>query len=289
MANWIPEIWSSDIQEAVEFAQVVEKRVNNDYEGEIANMGDTVNIQTSTNYTANTKSAGTDVTFETHTHPQVVLSINTHQYAAFRVEKIGEKQAMPGWRQRQTKKLGYSLARAREVTLTALFDAFADNGTIGTLGTELTDSDYLSAWQKLAEAGAIDNMGEAEEELSIFLSPAAVAAALKIEKFTNQDFGADEGAIKKASIGMIYQGRVFMSNLLESDASGQHDCAFIHRDILTIAVQAKPSVYSDFIIEAISTAVVSDQIYGVKELTRPGESAANVTLTDNFGCYLATV
>ncbi len=288
-ANWIPEIWSSDIQDAVEFAQVIEKRVNNEYEGEIANMGDTVNIQTSTNYTANTKSASTDVTFEVHTHPQLQLSINTQQYAAFRVEKMAEKQSMPGWRQKQTKKLGYTLARAREVGLSAIFDGFADNGTIGTAGTELTDADYLAAWQKLAEAGAIDNMGEAEEALSIFLSPAAVAAALKIEKFTNQDFGADEGAIKKASIGMIYQGRVFMSNLLESDAAGQHDCAFIHRDILTIAVQSKPSVYSDFIIEAISTAVVSDQIYGLRELTRPGESAANVTLTDNFGVYLATV
>ncbi len=288
-ANWIPEIWSSDVQEAVEFAQVIEKRVNREYEGEVSSMGDTVNIQTTTNYTANTKSAATDVVFETHTHPQLALLINIHQYSAFRVEKIAEKQAMPGWRERQTRKLGYALARAREVTLSALFDGFADNGTIGSLGTELTDADYLSAWQKLAEAGAIDNMGEADEALSIFLSPAAVAAALKIEKFTNQDFGADEGAIKKASIGMIYQGRVFMSNLLEADAAGQHDCAFIHRDALTIAVQAKPNVYSDFIIEAISTAVVSDQIYGARELTRPGESAANVTLTDNFGVYLATV
>ena len=80
-----------------------------------------------------------------------------------------------------------------------------------------------------------------------------------------------------------------MSNLLESDAAGQADCAFMHRDALTIAVQTKPTVYSDFIIEAISTAVVADNIYGARELTRPGESAANVTLTDNFGVYLATV
>ena len=93
----------------------------------------------------------------------------------------------------------------------------------------------------------------------------------------------------QAAIGMLYGGRVFMSNLLESDAAGQHDCAFIHRDILTIAVQAKPEINRDFIIEALSDAVVADQIYGVKELSRPGESAANVTLTDNYGVYLATV
>ena len=181
IANWIPEIWAQKIQAAVEFSQVVEKRVNSDYEGEVKNMADTVNIQTSTNYTANTKSAATDVVFETHTHPQLALSINTHQYAAFRVEKISEKQAMPGWRERQVRKLAYALVRAREVTLTGLFDAFADNTTIGTLGQELTDSDYLTAWTKLATAGAIENMGQAEEDISIFLSPGAVAAALKIE------------------------------------------------------------------------------------------------------------
>lgn len=287
-ANWIPELWSNNTQESVEFAAVIAKRVNSEYEGEIKAFGDTVNIQTVSNYTANTKSAATDVTFETHTTPQVVLVIDKHQYAAFRVEKIAEKQAMPGWREKNTKKLGYSLARAREVALSGLFDAFADNGTIGTLGIELTDSDYLTAWQKLAEAGALD-MGDSGDDVSVFLSPAAVAAALKIDKFTSREFGADEGAIKQATIGMLYGGRVFMSNLLESDATGQHDCAFMHRDALTIAVQSKPNVASDFIIEAISDAVVADQIYGVKELSRPGESAANVTLTDNFGVYLASV
>lgn len=288
VANWVPELWSNDAQEAVEFAQVIGKRVNNDYEGEIKNFGDTVNIQTVSNYTANTKSAATDVTFETHTTPQVILVINAHQYAAFRVEKIAEKQAMPGWRERNTKKLGYALARAGEVALSALFDGFTDNGTIGTLGTELTDSDYLTAWTKLAEAGALD-MGESGDDISVFLSPAAVAAALKIDKFTNKDFGADDGAIKQAAIGMLYGGRVFMSNLLEADAAGQHDCAFMHRDALTYATQSKPTVQTDFIIAALSDAVVADRIYGVKELSRPGESAANVTLSDAFGVYMASV
>ena len=133
-ANFIPEHWSMKTQDAVEFASVVQKRVNTDYEGEIRQMGDIVNITSLSNYTANTKSANTEVTFEALTHPTQQLTINTHQYAAIRVEKIAEKQAMPGYQDRQTRKMGYALARAQEVALTALFDGFSTNGTVGTLG-----------------------------------------------------------------------------------------------------------------------------------------------------------
>ena len=152
----------------------------------------------------------------------------------------------------------------------------------------MADADYLTAWQKLAEAGALE-MGEPENDISLFLSPAAVAAALKIEKFPSRDFGADADAITRAAIGMLYGAKVFMSNLLESDAAGQHDCTMMHRDVLTIAVQSKPTFDQDKIIEHLATAIVCDVIYGVKELTRPGEGAANVTLSDDHGVYLATV
>ncbi len=287
-ANFIPELWSNKTQDAVELKTMVTKRVNRDYEGEIKAMGDTVNITGSSNYTANTKSANAEISLEALTHPTQQLLIDKCLYAAVRLEDWAEKQAMPGYRDAQTKKLGYALARKMDVDLTALFDGFSDNGTIGTAGVELSESDYLTARQKLMEAGAIED-GQIEQDCSIFLSPAAFVAALKIDKFVHEDYGASGDAVTHAKIPYIFGIPVYVSNLLESDAAGQHDCAMIHKDILTLAAQVAPKVETDRMITWIADVVLCWDLYGVKELTRPGESATNVTLTDNFGVYMASV
>jgi hypothetical protein len=288
-ANFIPEHWSNKTQDAVEFATVIKPRVNNDYEGDIKSMGDVVNITGSSNYTAVAKSVNTEIDIEALTHPTQQLVIDTCLYAAIRLEDWAEKQALPGYRDAQTKKLGYALARRMDVDLAGLFDGFSTNGTIGSAGVELSDSDYLLARQKLMEAGAI-MQGQVESDCSIFLSPAAYVAALKIDKFVMyDDYGAPKDAVTKANIPMIYGIPVYVSNLLESDAAGQHDCAMIHRDALSIATQVTPHVESDRMLNWIADVIVAWDLYGVKELTRPGEGAANVTLSDNFGVYLATV
>lgn len=287
-ANWIPEFWSSKTQDAVEFKCKIKPRVNTEYEGEIKAMGDIVNITGSSNYTAVAKSVNTAIDFEAITHPTQQLTIDTCLYASLRLEDWAEKQAMPGYRDKQTKKLGYALARRMDVDLAGLFDGFGDNGTIGTLGVELSESDYLTARQKLMEAGAIDD-GMIESDCTIMLSPAAFVAALKIDRFVSRDFVPESDGVSKASLPYIYGMPVFVSNLLEADAAGQHDCAMFHKDALAMAVQVAPHVESDRVINHIADAIVAWDLYGKKELTRPGESAANVTLSDNFGCYLATV
>lgn len=285
-ANAIPEFWSNKTQDAVEHETVIKPRFNNEYEGEIKAMGDIVNITGYSNYTAVAKTVNTAIDFEALTHPTQQLTIDTCLYAAVRLEDWAEKQAMPGYREAQTNKMGYALARRFDVDLAGLFDGFSTNGTIGTLGVELSEADFLLAWQKLVEAGALK---DGDNECSIFLSPGAYAGALKMDKFVSRDYGAAADAVTRANIGRIYDMPVYVSNLLEADAAGQHDCFAGHKDALAIATQVAPHVESDRVINHIADAIVCWDLYGVKELTRPGESAANVTLQDNFGCYLATV
>lgn len=292
VANWIPQWWAKKAQVAVEFAQVIAPRVNREYEGEVKGYGDRVYINTLSNYIARDKAADTDVTFDANQNGRVTLTVNKHKYAAVRIEKFGEKQSLPGFRAQTIKKLSYPLARVKDTDLSALFDGFADNGTIGSAGVELTENDYFSAWTKLAEAGVLED-GETSDSVTIFLSPAALAAMLKLDRFASRDFNPNANAMERAHVGnYALGGRIMMSNLLESDATGQHDCAFMHKDALAMAEQMAVEVESDFIIEAISTAVVAHTSYGVVELTRPvegGGAALNVTLTDSRGVYLATV
>lgn len=285
-ANYIPELWEMGATDAVQFKQVIAKRVNREFEGTIADMGDTVNIPSMSNFTAVDKTTNTDLDAEAFTHPVQQLVINKHKAVALKLERFAERQAMPGYREKLSGRLGYPIARVMETDLSALFDGFSTNGTIGTPGTEIGIANYRAAWQKLVEAGAIEE-AMTDEDTSIFLSPGEYAAALAEEVLTSKDYGDNGDAISKAALGAIFGSRVFLSNLLESDATGQHDNAWIHKNVLTLAVQQKVRVETDYRPMAIATEMVADSIYGLKELTRPGESNANVTLSDNFGVYMA--
>jgi hypothetical protein len=285
-ANYIPELWALGATDAVQFKQVIAKRVNREFEGEIKDMGDTVNIPSMSNFTAVDKTTNTDLDAEAFTHPVQQLVINKHKAVAVKIERFAERQAMPGYREKITRRLGYPIARVMETDLSALFDGFSTNGTVGTAGQELGISNYRTAWTNLVTAGAIEE-AMTDEDTSIFLSPGEYAAALSQEVLISKDYGDNGDAISKAALGAIFGSRVFLSNLLESDGAGQHDNAWINKNVLTLAVQQAVRVETDYRPMAIATEIVADAIYGVKELTRPGESNANVTLTDNFGQYLA--
>lgn len=288
-ANFIPEMWSNDCLVAVEYALVLTKLVCRDYEGEIADMGDTVHVPHVNNYTAKTKASGVanPVEFEAITHGVTNIIIDTHQYAAFQAEKFALKQAMPGFREKQTRKLGYALGRAADVAVANLFDDVTAS-IVGAYGVELTDGDYLDAWTKLATAGAVEE-AEANSDVYVCLSAEGYAAALRVEKFINRDYGRGGDGVSKAHVGMVYGSETYMSNLLVSPAAGQHACSFFHKMAFCLAMQAKPQVDSDKIIEQIATAVVADQIYGKVVLTRPVETPGSASTTDNFAVLLRTV
>jgi hypothetical protein len=278
-------LWALGATDAVQYKQVIAKRVNREFEGVIADMGDTVNIPSMSNFTAVDKTTNTDLEAEAFTHPVQQLVINKHKAVAVKIERFGERQAMPGYREKISSRLGYPIARVMETDLSALFDGFTGNTAVGTAGQEIGIANYRTAWKNLVEAGAIEE-AMTDEDTSIFLSPGEYAAALSQEVLISKDYGDNGDAISKAALGAIFGSRVFLSNLLESDGAGQHDNAWIHKNALTLAVQQKVRVETDYRPMAIATEVVADCIYGFKELTRPGESNANVTLGDLFGQYM---
>lgn len=286
-ANYTPELWRLGATDAVEYKQVIAKRVNRDFEGDIKDMGDAVNIPSMSNFTAVDKTTNVDLEAEAFTHPVQQLSINKHKAVAVKIERFAERQAMPGYRERVTKRLGYPIARVMETDLSALFVSFSTNGTVGTLGSEIGIANYRTAWGNLVRAGAIEE-AMTDEDTSIFLSPGEYAAALAEDVLTSKDYGDNGDAISKAALGAIFGTRVFLSNLLTTNGAGK-DMAWIHKDVLTLAVRQQVRVESDYRPMAIATELVADAIYGFRELTRPGESNANISLTDNFGQYLAGV
>jgi len=288
-AKFIGQVWSDGCLEAIEFASLLQKRVVRDYEGDIKKSGNTVHIPRLSNLPTQTKTAATDITFTAITEGEQVLTVSTHEYAAFQLESIVQVQSNYDLLTKYQKKIGYALARGREVTLATLVSGFTQ--TVGTLGVELTADDYNSAWSLLAQAGLLEASPDPGDEFTIALSAQAYAAILKVDTFVNQDYNPANGgaAISRAKIGDIFGAPVFMSNLLVVPAAGQHNALMFHKSHLALAVQHEVPVKSMYMIQALSDAVVGHNIYGSMELSFPPETPGGGAATDNRGVWLKTV
>jgi len=288
--KFIGEVWSDGVLDAVEFAALIQTRCTREYEGVIKKGGDTVHVPRLSNLTTGVKAAGVDVSFEAITETEQTLTIATHEYAAFKLESIVQVQSNYDLMAKYQKKLGYALARGREVTLAGLISGLAAGQTLGTLGVELVADDFNAAWLLLAQAGLLESSPDPGSDFTLLLSPNAYAGILKTDVFINSDYNGDSSgkAITRAQVGSIYGANVFMSNLTKVNGVG-HDCALFHRSCFALAVQNEVPVKAMYIIESLADAVVAHNIYGTTTLSYPPETPGGGAAVANRGVWLKTV
>jgi hypothetical protein len=282
VANFTPEVWATECAKASENAAVIAPRVNRRLE-KVMKMGDTVHVPTLSNLTANTKSANTAVDWQAITETVTDVSVQTQKYTAMLHEDIGMIQANQDTFELYSKKAAYPLRRAIEVGIAAIFDGLSQ--TSGSAGVEFVWDDFVYAFQLVNEAGLMMAAADPDNDFSWFLSPAAWAGCLKLDVFINGDYGS-KGAVASGKVNTALGAPVFMSNLLESDATGQHDNAFFHRDQFVLVEQEEPKVESDRIIEHIGDAMVAHTIYGFAEMGFPPEAGGGGAAVDTRGVLM---
>ncbi len=281
---WMSTELATFTLDAVEFAAKMQTRVNKRLESvqpaQTIYVGRKSNLTTSTkvNLVANT------ILYEAITENAQTVTVSTVEYAAFLVEDPAQAVIRFDVAEAYGKKIGYALTRGREVTLAALVASLSQ--TVGTLASELNETHYLAAHQKLLEAGITGDDGQdVDGETSIFLSPAAWIDALQVDAFVNRQYNTSGNAIQRARIGNIYGHPVFVSNLVTSNSSG-HDNVLFQRDCFALVVNKEVPVRSQWDITHIAQAVVGWNLYGAAELDYPPETPGGAAATDARGVWL---
>jgi hypothetical protein len=133
ITNFQPEIWSQRILQAFDKNFVVKNRCNRNYEGEIQQMGDTVNIQSVTAPSVSTAyAAGSTVSGAANlTDAQTVLNINKTRTFNIFVDDIDRAQSMPGLMDEGMRKAGVAVANSIDTYLAGLYTA-AKASSVGT-------------------------------------------------------------------------------------------------------------------------------------------------------------
>lgn len=279
-ANFIPEIWSTDVSDAVQANTVLMDLVDRKYESEMRH-GDVIHIQDSSNPAVRIKAEDTSATWANITETQQNITINRQAYVAFLVEDIAEVQASIDLRSMYTKKAGYSLTAFIEGDVTSGLASLPDDFSqlVGTLGSDPSDDDLIRAVQYLDDADA------PADGRFLYGSPAFHAALLKMDKFTRQEYVGQsdaEKAVKRAKVGMVYNAPVYISTLANNNpaAANQSYAWFCHKNGVALIVQRKPETHTDYIILETAWGVLVDVIYQFAERLIAPATLGGGTSTD---------
>ena len=279
-ANFADEVWNPELNRAIEL-DIVIASLFSDWSRKMTS-GDVFHLVDRHNLTANTKSAGTDATPEAITEGEQTFSTWTHQITAQEIENIAQVLSKYDIRAEYTLAAAYSLARAMDVSGANLMD---DNTaqTVGTLGAELTDDNFLRAWQYLRDSAA-------KAPFKGIASPAAWTGLLKIEKFIQALFNGDtQGkAVHEAQIGKVYQATFYVSQLTVGTAPNSSGHMWAGDHFFKI-VRKPPTNDVWFSPLAKAWVLATDQIYGMFEKQEADEAAAVTTRARLHGCRLQTL
>lgn len=260
-ANFIPEIWSPEVKRAVESNLVMARLVVRDFEGEIQRMGDTVRITDISNLTVAAKTADTDVNFETITEGQTTITINTHQYAAFKLEDITKVQSNVDLLSEYANKIGYALAKKVDTDVLGLYTAFSQS--VGADNTDITAATFLSAIEYLDLADA------PETNRSGVFHANQKSAFLNVDQFVRYDatgIGGQQNPIIRGQFGELYGISIYFTTNITTTGSpaGDHNLVF-HKEAMALAMQRDIRIQSQYNIRSLANEVVGDVLYGYVE------------------------
>ena len=246
----------------------------------VGGPGDILQIPYISNPTANTKSANTNITLEligpSSAEAAFEFNVGTHQHVAFAVENILDVQAQTDFMAKYSGKAGYALAAAADTNLHSLPQSFSQ--TLGTLGVEPTDDNWLTAARQLDDANA------PESNRFCIVRPATYYSFLKSDKYIRTDYigPADAGkGVRDAYVGRLYGAPVYKTTLVRAAAAGQADNWYCHQDgVYYCSQQMKTN--SALVIERDADVFLATHIYGFEEALQPPITAGGGTATDVF-------
>lgn len=186
--NFVPEVWADRLNARLRAALVYGSVVNTDYEGEIANAGDTVRINSIGevnigDYVANS----TTVTPEELVDAQTVLKIDQAKYFAFKVDDVDRAQAKAGAFDEAMTSGAYGLRSAIDTYIAGLYgDAASITGSTAIKSTNVSEA-------LLALAQALDEANVPEEGRWCVLPPWMVTK-MSLAKITEIQDGSTEAA-----------------------------------------------------------------------------------------------
>lgn len=138
--NFIPAIWSAEINRNLHKTFTYAALCNRNYEGEIQDAGDTVRINAVGPVSVSTYTKNSDMTSPPAlTDAQTILSINKADYFNFQIDDVDQAQARGNVMNEAMYEAGVSLAQQVDQNIAAMYTDAASANNIGTTASQKID------------------------------------------------------------------------------------------------------------------------------------------------------
>ena len=214
VTTFIPELWSARLLYALDKAHVATNLVNREYQGIIANQGDTVHINSIGAITVKDNTKNTDIADpDALTTTEQTLVIDQCKYFNFQVDDVDNVQAAGDLVDTAMSRAAYSLADVADAYLLKTIAAGAASGnTVGAasgpiaLTAENVYENIVKLRTKLDKAN-VPNPGR-----TIVVPPEVYALLLMDDRFAKSDAAAGQSALLNGEVGRVAGFTVYMSN-----------------------------------------------------------------------------
>jgi hypothetical protein len=253
--NFIPEIWSGKLIENFYDATVLAAISNTDYEGEIRNMGDTVNIRTIPNITIRDYVKGQSLVVENPDREKLQLVIDKGEYFACVEDDVDKVQSdinlMDMWSKDASEQMKIKIDQ-RVLTDLLVDISSLNKGTtagrisgninLGSDGSPLTvtkdgASSSTPVVDLLVDLGTVLDEANTPEQARFVVIPAKMAGLIKKSELKDAALTGDGTSIvRNGRLGMIDRFTVYVSHNLKV-SSGKYNVIAGHKMGFTFASQ----------------------------------------------------
>lgn len=297
--NFIPEIWSGKMIENFYDATVLAQISNTDYEGEIRQFGDTVNIRTTPEITIRDYVKGQTLVVENPDKPKIQLLIDKGEYFSCVEDDVDKVQSdivlMDLWSKDASERMKIKIDQRVLTDILPGVDAFnkgANAGRIsgafnlGTTGSPISvtkdgASSTVSVVDLLVDMGTVLDEANAPEQGRYVVIPAKMAGLIKKSELKDASLTGDSVTpLRNGRLGMIDRFTVYVSHNISRSGTGgstKYNIIAGHKMGFTFASQ----MTNMETLRAQSTfgnIIRGLQVYGYKVTKGEALSSAVVTL-----------
>ena len=222
ITTFIPEIWSARLLYALDNAHVATNLVNRNYEGVIANQGDTVHINsigavTVKDYTKNSNIADPEVL----TTADQTLDIDQAKYFNFQVDDVDKAQISGEIIDTAMGRSAYALSDVSDAfLLKTIANGVASANKIGAKAT-LTALTASNVYENIVKMRTLlDKANVPTTGRTIVVPPEVYALLLLDDRFAKSGSDSGQNALLNGMVGRVAGFDVFMSNNCVSGTDG---------------------------------------------------------------------
>lgn len=223
VATFIPELWSARLLQGLEKSHVATNLVNRDYEGQIRNQGDKVNINTLSDVAIKTYTPNSDIASpDDLTTTKQQLEITEADYFNIQLDDVDRVQASGELMDTAMRNVAYKMNdKTDSFILGKIASGVASGNIIGTTESPIQVTKN-NIYESIIEMRTkLDKANVPTSGRTIIIPPEIYALLLQDERFVKSDAVAGQNVLVNGLVGRVAGFDVFESNNVVYDTNNK--------------------------------------------------------------------